>query len=68
MDKYGPKKMPGEGVKKMPYKGKPGDKNPIIDMKRKELAKKKATIIRGQNTQTDAAAKKSGATGYKIVV
>jgi hypothetical protein len=37
------------GVQKMPYKGKPGDKNPIIDMKRKELAKKKAEIIRGQN-------------------
>ena len=48
-------------AEKMPYKGKPGDKNPIIDMKRKELAKKKASIIRGQNTQTAAAAKKSGA-------
>jgi hypothetical protein len=50
------------GMQKMPYKGKPGDKNPIIDMKRKELAKKKAQIISGQNTQTAAAAKKSGAT------
>jgi len=47
------------GVQKMPYKGKPGDKNPIIDMKRKELAKKKAEIIRGQNSQTAAATKKS---------
>lgn len=42
-------------INKMPYKGKPGDKNPIIDMKRKELAKKKADIIYGQNTQTKAA-------------
>jgi hypothetical protein len=59
--KYGPKKMPGEGAKgkpisdfTMPYKKKPGDKNPIIDMKRKELAKKKAEIIKGQNSQTAA--------------
>lgn len=41
-------------AEKMPYKGKPGDKNPIIDMKRKELAKKKAEIIKGQNSQTAA--------------
>jgi hypothetical protein len=58
---YGPKKMPGGGTKgkpisdfTMPYKPKPGDKNSIMGMKRKELAKKKAEIIRGQNSQTAA--------------
>lgn len=48
-------------AEKMPYKGYKGDKNPLIAKKREELAKKKSQIIRGQNTQTASAAKKSGA-------
>ena len=40
-----------------------------IEVKRAELAKKKREIIKGQNTQTAAAAKKSeGTTGYGPIV
>jgi hypothetical protein len=77
--------MPGEGVKKMPYKPKPGDmgrgaipmpyrpseqpkstpqdwikgereaqRKRNLERKREELAKKKADIIKGQNSQTAA--------------
>ena len=42
------------GVQKMPYKPKPGDKSPFFDKRRKDLAKKKADIIKGQNSQTAA--------------
>jgi hypothetical protein len=54
-------KKPGDtgGAQKMPYKPKSGDKNPLIAKKREELAKKKAQIIKGQNTQTAAGS------GYK---
>ena len=40
-----------------------------IEIKRAELARKKRQIIKGQNTQTAAAAKKSeGTTGYGPIV
>ena len=40
-----------------------------IEVKRAELARKKREIIKGQNTQTAAAAKKSeGTTGYGPIV
>jgi len=54
--------MDVNGAKTMEYKYKKGDKRSTpMDQKRKELAKKKAEIIRGQNSQTAA-----GSAGARI--
>jgi len=52
--------MEVNGAKTMEYKYKKGDKRfSPMDQKREKLAKKKAEIIRGQNSQTAAGS------GYK---
>jgi len=43
-----------------PYRSDGKKTMSALEMKREEMAKKKAQIIRGQNTQTAAASKKSG--------
>lgn len=48
--------MDVNGAKTMEYRYKKGDKRSTpMDKKREELAKKKADIVYGQNTQTKAA-------------
>jgi hypothetical protein len=50
--------MDVNGAKTMEYRYKKGDKRSTsMDKKRGELAKKKAEIIRGQNSQTAAGSK-----------
>lgn len=47
--------MEVNGAKTMEYKYKKGDKRTTpMDQRRKDLAKKKADIIKGQNSQTAA--------------